>query len=91
MVYVESLMACSLRGVGWACACRESVTLRGLMAVAGIVGMLILQTQGGSPLLVASLQGHVVVVRALVVAGADVGQVTVSESVRRIERHSLNA
>ncbi len=36
------------------------------------------QTDGASPLYVASQNGHVEVVRALLGAGADVGQVTVS-------------
>ncbi len=84
-------MACSLRGVGWVRACRESLALRGLMACAGVVGMWVLQTDGASPLYVASQNGHVEVVRALVVARADVGQATVSEGVQRIERHWLIA
>jgi hypothetical protein len=54
------------------------------MAGAGDVGVCILQTDGKSPLLVASLKGHLKVVRALVEAGADVGQATVSEGVQRM-------
>ncbi len=62
------------------------------MGVTGLhVGMWIFQTDGWSPLYVASQKDHVEVVRALVVAGADVGQATVSEGVQRIEWSMLRA
>ncbi len=69
-------------GVVWRC---EVLARTGLGGPAGALGMLVLilyvgtvQTDGWSPLLIASGKGHVEVVRALLRAGADVGQATVS-------------
>ncbi len=60
------------------------MTVNELMIGVLLVGSWIVQTDGESPLHGASWGGHVEVVRALVDAGANVGQATVSACLRSV-------